>query len=96
MLHVVLLTWHDHVTPDEVAEITAGLRALPEQIEALQRYEVGPDLGINPGTADFAVVAQVADEAGLRAYLDHPAHTAVTAKMKDMIAQRAVAQVEAR
>jgi hypothetical protein len=94
MLHIAIFTWHDHVTPDQVAEITAGLRALPEQIEALQRYEVGSDLGINPGTADFAVVAQVADEAGLRAYLDHPAHTAVTGKMKAMIAQRTAVQIE--
>jgi hypothetical protein len=95
MLHVALFTWHDHVTPDDVAEITVALRALPEQIEALQRYEVGPDLGIRPGTADFGVVAQLADEAGLRAYLEHPAHTAVTDKMKDMIAQRTAAQLEA-
>jgi hypothetical protein len=94
MLHVALFTFHDHVTPDEVADITVALRALPEQIEALQRYEVGPDLGINPGTADFGVVAQVADEAGLRAYLDHPAHKAVTGRMKDMIAQRTAAQIE--
>jgi phage terminase large subunit len=94
MLHIALFTWHDHVTPDEVAEITVALRALPEQIEALQRYEVGADLGLNPGTADFAVVAQVADEAGLRAYAEHPAHTAVTDRMKDMIAQRTAAQIE--
>jgi hypothetical protein len=95
MLHVALFTWHDHVTPDQVAEITIGLRALPEQIDALERYEVGPDLGLNPGTADFGVVAQVADEDGLRAYLEHPAHKAVTSKMKDMIATRTAVQMHA-
>jgi hypothetical protein len=95
MLHVALFTWHDHVTPDQVAEITIGLRALPEQIDALERYDVGPDLGLNPGTADFGVVAQVADEDGLRAYLEHPAHKAVTSKMKHMIATRTAVQLHA-
>jgi hypothetical protein len=93
MLHVAVFTWQDHVTADQVAEITAGLRALPEQIDALQRYEVGPDLGIRPGTADFAVVAQVADGDGLNAYLQHPAHKAVTDKMQPMIATRTAAQI---
>ena len=94
MLHVALFTWHDHVTTDEVADITVGLRALPEQIPALQRYEVGPDLGIREGTADFGVVARVADADGLRAYLEHPAHKAVTDKMKSMIATRTAVQIE--
>jgi hypothetical protein len=94
MLHVALFTWQDHVTPDDVAEITVALRALPEQIEALQRYEVGPDLGINPGTADFSVVAQVADEDGLRAYTSHPAHQDVIARMGPMIAERTAVQFE--
>lgn len=94
MLHVAVFTWQDHVTPDQIAEITAGLRALPEQIDALQRYEVGPDLGLREGTADFAVVAQVADADGLSAYLQHPAHKAVTDKMKSMIATRTAVQID--
>jgi hypothetical protein len=93
MLHVVVFTFKDGVTVDQIGDITIALRALPEQIDALQRYEVGPDLGISDGTADFAVVAQVADEDGLRAYLEHPAHTSVTAAMRELVASRTAVQI---
>jgi Stress responsive A/B Barrel Domain len=96
ILHVVVFTWQEHVTEAQVAEITAALRALPPQIPELQRYDAGPDLGLNPNTGDYGVVALVADEAGLRAYLDHPAHQAT---VRDLIApnvaQRSAVQIAA-
>jgi hypothetical protein len=95
ILHVVTFTWNEGVTDEQVAEFTAGLRALPATIPELRRYDAGPDLGLTPGNADFAVSALVDDEAGLRAYLDHPAHQEVVSGMRPMIASRTGAQIEA-
>jgi len=74
--HVVTFAWVDTITPDEIAEITTRLRALPAAIPELRGYAVGPDLGIG-GSADFAVVADFDDVAGYEAYRDNPQHEAV-------------------
>ena len=95
ILHVVTFTWNEGVTDEQVAEVTAGLRALPAMIPELRRYDAGPDLGLTPGNADFGVSALVDDEAGLRAYHDHPVHQEIVGRMRPMIAQRSAAQIEA-
>ena len=42
-------------------------------------YRAGPNLHLRPNGADFAVLAIVADQAGLDAYLDAPAHVEAVA-----------------
>ena len=55
--HVVLFTWQEGTTQQQVEKVAAELRALPGIISEVRAYHVGPDVGINPGNADFAVVA---------------------------------------
>lgn len=75
--HVVLLTLDDAC---DVDGLLAALRGLPAQIPELRSYAVGRDVGISPGNATVAVVADVDDEAGFVAYRDHPAHQQVIAE----------------
>ncbi len=91
--HVSLLTWVDDVTPEQIQAVIDGLRALPPLIPELRDYRVGPDLGIDDGTASFVVIADFDDADGYRTYRDHPAHRAVGAdRILPILAGRTAAQ----
>ena len=75
--HVAVFRWLDGTTDDQVAAVTAGLRALPGQIESVRGYTVGSDLDLGKGRWDFGVVAEFDDADGYQAYVDHAAHQAV-------------------
>ncbi len=74
--HVVCFRFRSDTTPDQVAALADGLRELPGLIDEIAAYRVGPNLGINPGTWDFAVTADFASEADFATYRDHPEHQA--------------------
>ena len=57
--------------------LVASLRRLPELIDDIRSYEVLADAGLAEGNAQVAVIGTFEDEAGWRAYLDHPDHQAV-------------------
>ncbi|MEV2277508.1 Dabb family protein [Nocardiopsis sp. NPDC049922] len=90
--HIALFRWRDDVTPAGVAQVEKLLGELPGVIPELRAYAFGPDAGISEGTYDFAVVADVDDEAGFAAYRDHPAHQAALAVIRPMLADRAAIQ----
>jgi hypothetical protein len=93
--HVVCLTWSEDATPAEVAAVTDALAELPAQIPDLRAYSIGPDVGLAPGNADFAIVADFDDADGWRRYQEHPAHQAVLVEqLRPMIAARTAAQFE--
>lgn len=88
--HVSRLTWVDDVTPESCRAVVDGLRALPPLIPELRDYRVGPDLGIDDGTASFVVID---DADGYRNDRDHPAHRAVGAdRILPILAGRTAAQ----
>ena len=57
--------------------LVASLRRLPELIAEIRSYEVLADAGLAEGNAQVAVIGTFDDEAGWRAYLEHPEHQAV-------------------
>jgi hypothetical protein len=92
--HVVCLTWNEHATPAAVAALTDALAELPAQIPELRAYRVGSDLGLVPGNADFAIVADFDDADAWRRYQAHPAHQAVLAEqIRPLLASRAAVQL---
>ena len=93
--HIVTFTWKDGVTDADVAAVSEQLRSLPDRVEALEGYAFGPDLGLTDGNGDFAVVATVAGVDGLRAYLEHPDHVPVGARLRDMAERRIAVQIDA-
>ena len=79
--HIALFRFKDEVTSGDIDRLDAGLRALPSQIETIEAYTTGRDLGISEGAWDYAVVADFADVEGYQTYHGHPAHQEVLATL---------------
>jgi hypothetical protein len=93
--HVVLFTWSDDATRERQHALAGQLRKLPDLIETIRAYHVGPDLGVNPGNCDFAVVADFDNADGYLVYRDHPAHRAVVEQyVNPIVARRNAVQYE--
>lgn len=93
--HVVVFTWKAEATEDQRREVGERLAALPGKIPELRAYRYGADAGINPGNADFAVVADFDDVDGYLTYRDHPEHLAIIeAYIAPIIATRIAVQFD--
>ncbi|WP_030164116.1 Dabb family protein [Spirillospora albida] len=91
--HVVLFKWVEGTTTLQQEEVAAKLRELPGAIPEIREYSVGMDAGVNPGSWDFAVVADFADRDAYLAYRDHAAHRAVIDTfVSPLVAERAALQ----
>ena len=71
--HLVLFTWKPGTDPAAVAELQRELQEFATGLDGCERYSAEPSAGLRDG-ANFAVVADFADEAAWRAYADHPDH----------------------
>ncbi len=79
--HVTTFTWVEDVDPDDIDRLAAALGRLPAVIDVLKGYSFGANLGLRPGTADFAVVALVERPEQVAEYLDHPEHQKVVEEL---------------
>jgi heme-degrading monooxygenase HmoA len=78
LTHVAVFRFIEGTTSEQVEALAAALRALPGKVPGIRGYEVGVDLRFSEETADFVVIARFDDEAGFRAYAEHPAHLEVS------------------
>lgn len=93
--HVVMFRWTSDSTETQRAELRAALEELPAMIPTIRSYHVGPDVGINAGNFEFAVVADFDDVEGYLEYRDHRAHQRVIAEhISPVMEQRAAVQYE--
>lgn len=74
--HLWAMTFTDEATPAQRAAFVEAMAALPTQIDDVASFRSGTDLGLNPGNHDVAIVAEFADAASWRAYIDDPTHVA--------------------
>ena len=88
LTHVALFTWKSATTDEQIAELSAGLAALPGLIPEIKRYRFGPDAGLAEGNVDFGVVADFDSAEGYRAYATHPAHRDVIDRLIKPIRER--------
>lgn len=94
ILHAALFTWRPEVGPEEVEALTGALEEMATALPMLRGYRCGANLRLRPSPADYAVVALVADEDALAAYLDSSAHAAVyEAHLARMIDSRQAVQI---
>jgi hypothetical protein len=94
--HVVLFRWNDGTTQQQVDDLAAHLRALPSKIPEIRSFRCGPDVGINEGNWQFAVVAEFDTIADQTIYRDHPAHQwVIDEKIAPIRADRAAVQYDA-
>lgn len=95
--HAVLFRFTDDATEAQIAALSAGLGTMPDETGAVDgdRYQHGRALGLNPGSWDYALVAEFADANAYEAYRDHPAHRSLIHELVEPITeQRASVQFE--
>ncbi len=88
LTHVALFTWKPGTTDQQIADLSAGLAALPGLIPEIKGYRFGPDAGVAQGNVDFGVVAEFDSADGYRAYAAHPAHREVIERLIQPIRDR--------
>jgi hypothetical protein len=93
--HIVLFRFAEGTPDERVDDLTAGLDALPPAIPEIRRYEHGRNLGVTPGTWDYALVAEFATLDDQRTYRDHPVHQKLIRELVEPITtDRAAVQLD--
>jgi hypothetical protein len=92
--HVVLFKPRADLSPDARRELAASFEAALKQIPSIRRARVGRRITHGRGyealmTVDYqyAAVLEFDDTAGLKAYLEHPAHQRLGAQFFEMFEQ---------
>ena len=75
--HVLLIHFKPGTDAAAKTAVKAAFEKLPRLIDTVKSYSVGLDLGLLPGNADLAVVAEFASEADFLAYSQHATHAEV-------------------
>ena len=93
--HVVCITWTPEARPEDIAAASDAVAALPELIPDIRAFSVGRDLGLAPGTADLAIVADFDSADAWQRYEDHPEHQRVLGQhLRPLMAARAAVQFD--
>ena len=83
--HIVLFRFAEGTPDERVDDLSAGLDALPPH---------GRNLGVSPGTWDYAVVAEFDSVDDQRAYRVHPVHQKLIRELVEPITvERAAIQL---
>lgn len=89
--HIVMFKM-DATTDNErarrAATLAAALEALPSHIEQIRSLSVGANNLDRPGNWDLLLTVDVADEAALDAYRDHPEHVKIMQLTAQTVAER--------
>ena len=92
--HVVLFTPRADLSADARRELAASFEAALQQIPSIRRARIGTRITHGRGyetmmTVDYqyAAVLEFDDVAGLKAYLEHPAHQQLGAQFFDVFEQ---------
>ncbi|MEY4247578.1 MAG: hypothetical protein RIS69_1125 [Actinomycetota bacterium] len=78
--HIVLFNWKSDTPAGHAERTIEALGQLRPKVPQIRTYEFGANLGINPGTYDFAVTATFDSVDDYITYRDHPDHKAFIAE----------------
>ena len=83
--HLVLFKLNEGVRRDDpkVVEGVEAFRALEGKIPEIRFWECAWNITDRPIAYDYAINSSVADEAALKAYLEHPAHQAAAGQWRE-------------
>ena len=83
--HLVMYKFKDGLPAAEVQQVIDAFAGLPKQVDAIIGFEHGPNVSQEGKSEGLTYAFQVTfrDEAGLAAYLKHPAHDAYVQVVKD-------------
>jgi len=94
LLHIAWLRFKPAVTADQIDRHLAACRGLVGRVPAVRDLKCGPNLSDRAGGLTHGIVVTVADQAGLKAYLEHPAHVPVATALKDDVAELRVMDLQ--
>jgi hypothetical protein len=93
--HVVLFTWTDEATEEQIQAVPGELAKMPPAIGQIRSYQYGPNTKTSPGNSDFGLVADFDNEADFITYRDHPVHQEMVARaVRPILKARAAIQYE--
>lgn len=91
--HVAVFKWKEGVEPAAVARLAAEIDALPAALPWIRRFHHGADLGLAGSSWDYAVVADMDDDAAYLRYATDPTHQRVIREhLEPLLAARAACQ----
>ncbi|MBB5351718.1 hypothetical protein HNR46_001957 [Haloferula luteola] len=85
--HLVFFKFNDAATPEKIAIVEKAFAELPSKIDTVTGFEWGTNVSQEQKDKGFTHAFQLSfkDQAGLDAYLPHPAHKAFVTKLDGII-----------
>jgi hypothetical protein len=92
--HLVFFAVKEGASQEEVDDLVSSLRGLRDDVPSTIDLSVGEDFSGRSGGYTHGLLARFTDRAGLREYLEHPAHLAVVEKLDATTTGRIVVDYE--
>ena len=92
--HLMFFAVREEASEEEVEDLASSLRALRDEVPSTVDLSVGEDFSGRSGGYTHALLARFEGAAGLREYMEHPAHLAVVEKLDATTTSRIVADYE--
>ncbi len=92
--HLVFFAVREGASEEEVEDLVSSIRALRGEVPSAVDLSVGEDFSGRSGGHTHAIFVRFEDAAGLREYMEHPAHLAVVEKLDATTTGRIVADYE--
>ncbi len=85
--HLVFFKFSDQATPEKIAMVEKAFAELPDKIDTITAFEWGTNISKEQKDKGFTHGFQLTfkDQAGLDAYLPHPAHKEFGSKLAGLI-----------
>jgi len=90
--HVVLFSFKDTATPQQIEEIEKAFRDLPDKIQAIHDFEWGTDVSVENLSQGYThcFLVTFLSEQDRETYLPHPAHQEFVAALQPHLAKALV------
>jgi hypothetical protein len=92
--HLVFFAVREDASQGEVEDLVSSIRGLRYDVPSTIDLAVGKDFSGRSGGYTHAIFARFRDTAGLREYMEHPAHLAVAEKLDATTTGRIVVDYE--
>ena len=92
--HLVFFAVREDASRGEVGDLLSSIRGLRDDVPSTVDLSVGEDFSGRSGRYTHAIFARFGDTAGLREYMEHPAHLAVVEKLDATTTGRIVVDYE--
>jgi len=92
--HLVFFAVREDASKGEVVDLLSSIRGLRDDVPSTIDLSVGEDFSGRSGEYTHALFARFTDRAGLREYMQHPAHLAVVEKLDATTTGRIVVDYE--